>query len=72
MRKIVLAIVLIFGVCKAEMHLQGEISSESIDSTANPYVIEKTIIVLKERKSLSMRDVSFSLKAIRGLKCSEI
>lgn len=68
MRKTVLAIALIFGVCKAEMHLQGEISSESIDSTANPYVIEKTIIVPQGKKIVVNEGCVFLFKSYTGIK----
>jgi hypothetical protein len=68
MRKTVLTIAALIFCCKAEMHLQGEISSESIDSTGNPYVIEKTIIIPEGKKIVVNEGCVFLFKSYTGIK----
>lgn len=69
MRKIgLIFILLIVWSCPAEMHLQGEISSESIDSTGNPYIIEKTIIIPQGKQVVIKEGCVFLFKNYSGIK----
>lgn len=69
MRKIgIIFLLLIVWSCPAEMHLQGEISSESIDSTGNPYIIEKTIIIPQGKQIVIKEGCVFLFKNYSGIK----
>ena len=64
----ILFVLFIVCICPAEMHLQGEISSESIDSTGNPYIIEKTIIIPQGKKIVINEGCVFLFKNYSGIK----
>lgn len=68
MKKIVLSLLMVYGICNAEMHLQGEISSESIDSIGNPYIIEKTIIIPEGKQVVINEGCVFLFKNYAGIK----
>jgi uncharacterized membrane protein YiaA len=66
--KILIAFFLTMSVCNAERHLQGEISSQSIDSTGNPYIIEKTIIIPQGKQIVIKEGCVFLFKNYSGIK----
>lgn len=68
MINIIILILGIFQIAVAEIHLQGELGSESIDSSGNPYIIEKSIEVPQGKKVVIKEGCVLLFKKYSGLK----